>query len=105
MCLKYDKIGHTVYKKKNLGTNNPRFQKKKFKVTSAQLEYFFKNQGSLNHRRSNSISMLIINQIKFKNWHIYITSKVQDTFKIKIITLLEELHQRYINSINSIQIL
>ena len=65
--LKYGKTGHMGNKKKNLDTNNPRFQRRIFKVTSTQPEYFSKIQKSLNLSKSNSKSLSITNQIKLKN--------------------------------------
>jgi len=81
MHLKYGQRGHMANKKKNLCTNNPKFQGKILKVTSTQPKYFSKNQKILNQRKSNSKSLSIINQIRFKNWYIYITLKVQDILR------------------------
>ena len=76
-------------KKKNFEINNPKVQMKISKVTLVQLKHLYISQ-SLNQRESNSNnSSSTINQMKFKNWYMNITLKIQDTFQIKKTTRLD----------------
>ena len=77
MHLKYGQRGHMANKKKNLCTNNPKFQGKILKATYTEAKYPSKNQESL-HQRKLDTGYKSINQTSFKK--LYITLKIRDNF-------------------------